>query len=740
MKKLLLGLLTSIILLFSVNSYASHMFGGDLYYTYIGGNNYRITLAIYGDCSGGAFPSLHTSTGYVDIYRDTIGHTGKDSLMLYASLGLPSTDTAGTEVSPVCPGEINNTKCNGGTLPGIKRFIFQADTAIPPYTKWVIIFNGNLTSSSAGRSGSITNLVAPATLGLVDTLNNSLAPNSSAQFTTIATPFFCINQLYNYNPGGVDADGDSLTYKLVPALIPPSSYETYVVPYSGTNPLGVAAGTFSFNPKNGQIQFKPNILQKSVVVEQVSKYRGGVLVGTSMREMTFVVLSCSNPPPSGSLTNLNGATASDSTSVKVCQSQGDFSFNITLSNPSGANVTVLSAGVPAGATSTILNNNSINPKVIFAWNVSNVTPGYYTFYVTLKDDNCPLNSNVTSAYTIQVLENPKMFFQQLTPAACHVRAKYLIYPVRPVKNWSIKIYKFDNQNLVDSVSGLKATDTLTDSVYGGKYYFNIYNENNCFQDSVITIQSFPDIVPHIAVTQPSCFGYRDGKITFSGTGGAQPLKYYFQQQPDMKNGVQDSLLSGTFAIRISDSNNCIFDTVIKVYQPNKIVLVPITTPNDCDGKNNGTATVNAYGGTPPYTYLWQVTPQQTGQNINGLSNGVYTTIVTDSHLCKDSIGAKVNFADCCKPFVPTAFTPNGDGVNDIFRIKFSGDVKLESFTVYNRFGQLVYLNNVSATEGWDGRYKGQPQEMGTYYYFIKFFCGNNFDHEIEYKGDLTLIR
>ena len=62
-------------------------------------------------------------------------------------------------------------------------------------------------------------------------------------------------------------------------------------------------------------------------------------------------------------------------------------------------------------------------------------------------------------------------------------------------------------------------------------------------------------------------------------------------------------------------------------------------------------------------------------------------------------------------YVPTAFTPNGDGLNDIFRPTAVGIASMEYFRVFNRYGELVYETS-DITKGWDGTYKGVKQNIG----------------------------
>lgn len=91
--------------------------------------------------------------------------------------------------------------------------------------------------------------------------------------------------------------------------------------------------------------------------------------------------------------------------------------------------------------------------------------------------------------------------------------------------------------------------------------------------------------------------------------------------------------------------------------------------------------------------------------------------------------------------IPNAFTPNSDGKNDRFQIIAPGVSEIESWQIYNRFGQLVYeVKNgspLTGSTGWDGRYKGMPQPAGTYVYFVQLRCSN--DQRIIRKGTVVLI-
>jgi gliding motility-associated-like protein len=87
--------------------------------------------------------------------------------------------------------------------------------------------------------------------------------------------------------------------------------------------------------------------------------------------------------------------------------------------------------------------------------------------------------------------------------------------------------------------------------------------------------------------------------------------------------------------------------------------------------------------------------------------------------------------------VPTAFTPNGDGFNDIIYCRGYGIEKLLNFKIYNRWGQLLFLSN-SVDEGWNGLYKDVMQNADVYFYTIEAvsYGGKKFYED----GNFLLIR
>jgi gliding motility-associated-like protein len=154
----------------------------------------------------------------------------------------------------------------------------------------------------------------------------------------------------------------------------------------------------------------------------------------------------------------------------------------------------------------------------------------------------------------------------------------------------------------------------------------------------------------------------------------------------------------------------------------------------------GSTHLQASGG---FEYTW--TPAATLDNPN-ISNPVasplqptvyYVTVKKNGCTAQDSITVNVSTANAQYAYkMPSAFTPNGDNLNDCFGLKYWGGIISLEFEIYNRWGNRVFYTT-DQSKCWDGTFKGVLQQTGTFVYQIKAvtICGN-----IYRKGTVVLIR
>ena len=184
----------------------------------------------------------------------------------------------------------------------------------------------------------------------------------------------------------------------------------------------------------------------------------------------------------------------------------------------------------------------------------------------------------------------------------------------------------------------------------------------------------------------------------------------------------------------------VIDTLFTFISLNGSLTTSVTNSNDIDC-SHGQSTLHANGGS---TYEWVA-----AQGITNLSSAnpivtptqttTYYVKIVDSKGCigYDSVKVNVDFTSGASQYkLPSAFTPDGNGLNDCFGLKYWGNVTQFDFAVYSRWGQLIFHTN-NASDCWDGKFKGQTQDAGTYIYQIKAktSCG-----EVYRKGTIVLIR
>lgn len=213
----------------------------------------------------------------------------------------------------------------------------------------------------------------------------------------------------------------------------------------------------------------------------------------------------------------------------------------------------------------------------------------------------------------------------------------------------------------------------------------------------------------------------------------------FLNNPNISNPVSSPQESIQYIVQVNDVLGCpkpTFDSVII----NVEKIIADAGPRDTSIVVNQPLQLN---GTGAQFYLWS---PPTGLNNPDIANPVALLAESQQYILKVQSAAGCSSTDTInvtvykvKPdlYVPDAFTPNGDGKNDIFRPIPIGMKSLKFFKVYNRLGQLIYSTNI-INQGWDGTFKGAPQDPGV---FVWMAQGVDYLGKIIFKkGSVTLIR
>jgi gliding motility-associated-like protein len=199
-------------------------------------------------------------------------------------------------------------------------------------------------------------------------------------------------------------------------------------------------------------------------------------------------------------------------------------------------------------------------------------------------------------------------------------------------------------------------------------------------------------------------------------------------------------------VTVSDDKGCILLDTVRL-----IVIEPfqasIIYPNGGDTLivigTSANILVEVNGNANPL-YLW--TPNQNiscdqcpNPIASPLTSQEYFVYINDSLGCfDDTLRVFIEVIEEFKASVPTAFSPNGDGENEIVYVRGWGIKTLLEFNIYNRWGELVYQNPGDLLQGWDGKYKGEVQAQDSYAVTVKATGYNN--QLITYEGFINIIR
>ncbi len=389
-RRILFAALTFSLLIFQ-NAKASHIAGGDISYTCLGGNQYQINLNLFVDCLGFDPGAQQT----ID-FTSTCGGT--------ASIQVDVTNPGGTEISQLCPSQINNSTCHGGNLPGMWVFHFTGTVTLSP-----VCDTWTMSWTTCCRNAAILNLQNASSSGsyIQATLNSATsACNNSPSFTSQPIPYVCANQVVNYNYGVVEIDGDSLYYSLIGAMDAGAVNLPYSTGYSAATPIpGI-----TINPLTGLLTFTPTTLGNFVVVILVQEYdHQGHLIGTVMRDIQFIVQSCSNNVPNpapiaGGITGLTGtAVQTGQYSLEMCEGS-TFTFNATYTDADAGDVLSLVSNIATVLTGSTLTTSGTNPlTATISWTAPGGSANTNTsFSVTVNDGACPVTGQQTFVYDINV--------------------------------------------------------------------------------------------------------------------------------------------------------------------------------------------------------------------------------------------------------------------------------------------------------------------------------------------------
>lgn len=429
------------------------------------------------------------------------------------------------------------------------------------------------------------------------------------------------------------------------------------------------------------------------------------------------------------VTDAKNCTASDSA---VITEPAEIILSFTHTNPlcSGiANGTVNAAAT--GGSGSFTYDWDYLPGAPDNSSITGIPAGVYT--VTVTDGN---NCSLTGADTL--LNPPSLDVQliknEITCAnALDGSAEVIVTGGTPpiVYNWS-------NSETTPVISNLAP----------GTYSVSVSDANGCDTLLNVSFNAPPLItIDELIIDSVSCPAYTDGAIQISGNvgtpGSPAPYEYSIDGTNFYASEQFINLPAGSYKLIIRDSEGCTLDTTVQVFEPIK----PTVTILPQDSTINPGETITLASSLSDYTaadiHLYSWSPFN-GLNCTDCAAVLATPYVTTSYTltvnylagCSVSQSVTVYVGNGDDFYAPNAFTPNGDGNNDVFAIYGAGLVKA-NLQIFNRWGEKIF-DSANQWSGWDGTYKGAPQNPGVYTYQVQAVYLNG--KTKEKKGTVTLIR
>ena len=728
--------------------FAAHIIGGEITYECQGNDNYLFTLKVYRDCAGGGaefdgapgapFPATLT------IYQGN-SNTPEATITLNAPMVtniLPNLSNP-CLISPpgVCVEE------------GVYEFSLNLPNSPTSY---------HISYQRCCRNNTITNIIFPGEVGATYTME--LTPqaqdfcNSSPVFNNVPPIVICANEPIDFDFSATDPDGDDLVYSFCtpftgggtnqtqptlpngvapdPDLPPPYQGVPFAAPYSATNPM-LGNPTVTIDGNTGFITGVPEFLGQYVVGVCVEEYRNGQLLSVVRRDFQFNVADC-EPTVVADIEEDIMIGDQEFQIISCGEETVDFvneSYQQSFINDFFWEFDI------NGTTSTF---NEWNPSVTFP------DIGIYTGQLVLNPGTIcgdtadivvsifpGINADFEFAYAIDSCTLGNVNFTDLSMSDAGINA---------IQIWE---WSFGDGN----TSGAQNPSHLYEIPGNIPVQLAVEDINGCRDSITQIVEHFP-VPEELEISASEFIGCEPAGILFDDL--SPPIDSNYNVQWDFGDGNLGEGVSPfnvfeeegvyTISVEVTSPIGCFVDSVFEdliTVLPSPIAGFSFSPENPNSLEPRVTFTDESIDAS-----FWRWEFGEFGIALEPSPVFIFPDtglqqvlqIVTHESGCKDTAAVILDIFPEVRYYLPNAFTPNGDGINDGFRGEgvMKGAVNFR-FQIWNRYGELVF-ESADPFEAWNGskRNTGQPAPAGVYVVIVKYTTPRG--QLVELNGFATLIR
>lgn len=293
-------------------------------------------------------------------------------------------------------------------------------------------------------------------------------------------------------------------------------------------------------------------------------------------------------------------------------------------------------------------------------------------------------------------------------------------------------------------NGVASPVTSLSGVASGLYVLQVTDAANCLAVDSIQINNHKEPTLSVSLISPDSCGYGQGKALALASGDYPPYSYQWNTTPAQTDSMAVSLSTGNYMVSVTDG---ICTVSAGIYIP--LIPGPVAefqASPEAVYIEDGWISFTDLSPGPLAGWLWDFqdgsnsSQQNPDHQFTALGTYLVKLTVTDFIGCEGSVQHPVLVKDVSSAFFPNAFTPDNDGINDVFLPK-GIYITQYRLLIFDRWGRTIFVSE-DPLKGWDGKNNGEDTPEGVYIWLATFShdYGDNIVRQLTLNGSVTLLR